>query len=208
MIKKVTQVGFFLSFLLLFIYTNAFPAEVTLAWDPSPDNPDGYNIHYGRSSGNYSQTIDVGNATDYTVSGLLSGVTYFFVTRAYNQFGESGNSNEVSWIYAVVDTQPPMVTINGPSTTKSSSVNLSGTANDNVGVTEVTWDCDTGGNGTAVGTTNWVINSISLSEGQNIITVSAADAAGNIGTAEITITYTPAPIKLPLPPPTGLHIIN
>ena len=75
-------------------------------------------------------------------------------------------------------------------------------------VTEVTWDRNTGGQGTAQGTSNWQINNISLREGQNIITVSAADAAGNIGTAQITITYTLPSNNTPPQPPKGLHIVE
>jgi hypothetical protein len=206
--KKICFFIFILLFQLVIYLSNAFAAEVTLAWDPSTGDPDGYRIHYGTVSPNYDQTIDVGNITEYTVSGLLPDVTYYFVTSAYNETGQSGFSNEVSWTYTVIDTQPPNVSINGPSSTTNPSVNLTGSATDNEGVTEVTWDCDTGGYGIAVGTTNWQINNISLSEGQNTITVSAKDASGNIGTAKITITYTPLIINPPPSPPTGLYIVD
>jgi hypothetical protein len=206
--KKNLLVISFVLFQLVIFFSNALAAEVTLAWNASGGDPDGYRIHYGTSPGSYSQTIDVGNLTEYTVSGLQSDVTYYFVTSAYNEFGASGYSNQVSWTYSVSDTQAPSVSINGPASTTSPSVNISGTANDNVGVTEVTWDCNTGGQGTAQGTSNWQINNISLREGQNIITVSAADAAGNIGTAQITITYTLPPDNSPPQAPKGLHIVE
>ena len=60
-------------------------------------------------------------------------------------------------------------------------------------VAGVTWTTDQGGSGNAQGTGNWTISGISLSEGPNIITVSAIDAAGNIGTAQIQVTYTYIP---------------
>jgi uncharacterized protein (DUF2141 family) len=53
-------------------------------------------IHYGTASGTYSQGIDVGNTTSYTVSNLIDGQTYYFAVTAYNAVGyQSVCSNEV-----------------------------------------------------------------------------------------------------------------
>lgn len=74
--------------------------DVTLAWDANPE-PDvtGYVLRYGRSSGNYNQTLDAGNATTNTVPELISGTTYYFVVAAYNADGlEGDNSNEVVYL--------------------------------------------------------------------------------------------------------------
>jgi hypothetical protein len=52
----------------------------------------------GLSSGNYTQTIGVGNATAVTVTNLISGSTYYFAVTAYNAAGvDSLYSNEVSY---------------------------------------------------------------------------------------------------------------
>jgi hypothetical protein len=67
---------------------------------------------------------------------------------------------------------------------------MSGTSSDNVGVTQVTWTNSLGGAGTATGTTGWSIGSIALLSGTNVITVKARDAAGNIGTDVLSVTYT------------------
>jgi hypothetical protein len=66
-----------------------------LAWDASPDpNVAGYKLYYGTSSGNYSNTINVGKVTSYSVSGLAPG-TYYFAVSAYDASGnESSFSNE------------------------------------------------------------------------------------------------------------------
>ena len=96
---KKLRIVFFILFLMVTCFSNAFAAEVTLAWDPSSGNPESYRIHYGTSPGNYNQNIDVGYVTEYTVSGLLSDVTYYFAASAYNEHGQSDYSNEVSWSY-------------------------------------------------------------------------------------------------------------
>jgi hypothetical protein len=85
--KKSLLVISFIVFQLVICFSNALAAEVTLAWNASAGDPDSYRIHYGTSPGSYSQTIDVGNITEYKVSGLQSDVTYYFVTSAYNKLG-------------------------------------------------------------------------------------------------------------------------
>ena len=57
----------------------------------------GYKLYYGPISGNYTQSIDVGNVTTYIVSNLASGNTYYFAATGHDATGnESGYSNEVS----------------------------------------------------------------------------------------------------------------
>ena len=70
--------------------------SVTLTWSPSTDsNVAGYKIYYGVASGIYTNSINVGNATNATISGLAAGVTYYFAATTYDTFGqESGYSNE------------------------------------------------------------------------------------------------------------------
>ncbi|HEY1308145.1 MAG TPA: putative Ig domain-containing protein [Vicinamibacterales bacterium] len=94
------------------------------------------------------------------------------------------------------DTTAPSVNIMTPTTgssftSSSPAISLSGTGADNVGVTQVSWVNDRGGNGMASGTANWSIASVALQGGTNNITVSARDAAGNIGTDLLSVTYTP-----------------
>lgn len=74
-------------------------AQATLTWDPPVVATDvtGYMIHYGTASGAYSQSIDVGNTTSYTVSNLNDGQTYYFAATSYNRARQqSGYSNEAS----------------------------------------------------------------------------------------------------------------
>jgi hypothetical protein len=70
-----------------------------LAWNGSADPAvTGYVIYYGTSSGDYTNSIAVGNVTANTVPGLVGGVTYFFVITAANANGLlSAFSNEISY---------------------------------------------------------------------------------------------------------------
>jgi hypothetical protein len=80
-------------------YSISFAAQATLTWDPPAVSTDvaGYMIHYGTAPGAYSQGIDVGKTTSYTVSNLNDGQTYYFAATAYNQTHvQSAYSNEVS----------------------------------------------------------------------------------------------------------------
>jgi len=75
----------------------ASAVNVTLAWD-AESGVAGYRLHYGTSSGSYTQTIDVGTNTLATVSNLTAGQTYYFAVTAYNSAGlQSQLSNEVSF---------------------------------------------------------------------------------------------------------------
>ena len=53
-------------------------------------------MHYGNYSGNYQYTVNVGNSTSCTISGLEIGKTYYYAVTAYDtQNNESDFSNEV-----------------------------------------------------------------------------------------------------------------
>ena len=100
---------------LIILVCSAFDVEaagVTLAWDPaSSPNIAGYRLHSGTTSGVYSQTIELGNATSTLVSNLATGKTYFFVVTAYNTMGvESAPSNEVSYLAPPTTGPAPTVT--------------------------------------------------------------------------------------------------
>jgi hypothetical protein len=91
------------------------------------------------------------------------------------------------------DTTAPTIRITAPSTgrtytTNTSTVSLAGTVSDNVGVVNVTWTNDRGGRGAATfGPSSWS-SSINLKNGLNLLTVTAADAAGNTASTTLTVT--------------------
>ncbi len=74
----------------------------------------------------------------------------------------------------------------------SSTISLSGSASDNVGVTAVSWrNSTTNASGTASGTVNWTASGVALQSGANTIVVTARDAVGNTRSAQIAVTFTP-----------------
>ncbi|MGA9536106.1 MAG: fibronectin type III domain-containing protein, partial [Desulfobacterales bacterium] len=84
-----------------FLYAgNADSADVTLAWDGVSQTGvtvDGYRVFYGTDGQNYpTEGCDV-TSTSCTVTELEDGQTYHFVARAYNSYGESGDSDPVSY---------------------------------------------------------------------------------------------------------------
>jgi hypothetical protein len=79
---------------------SAFAADISLAWDPSPSSGvTGYILKYGTTPGVYSNSVDVGNRTAFTVSNLAIGVRYFFAVQAYAGATSTTSplSQEVSW---------------------------------------------------------------------------------------------------------------
>jgi len=101
--------------LIISLYSpDLFAADVTLFWDPPTTNADGspltdlagYVIYYGTATGDYTQSIDVGNATTYQVSNLTKGVTYYFVVTTYDTlWNESNDSDEVSTTITTSETE-------------------------------------------------------------------------------------------------------
>ncbi|QBQ54429.1 fibronectin type III domain-containing protein [Nitrosococcus wardiae] len=87
------------SIVLLAYSLNVNAAQAVLAWDDiSEPSVSGYKLYYGSSRGNYNHSIDVGNQTSYTLTGLESEKTYYIAAKAYNQDKSkySDFSNEIT----------------------------------------------------------------------------------------------------------------
>jgi hypothetical protein len=89
------------------------------------------------------------------------------------------------------DTVPPTITIQSPSSTimqtNQSSITVTGSASDNVGVARVTWQNTLMGSGTATGTNAWSATAIPVYPGTNTLILRAYDAAGNSSWRSITV---------------------
>ena len=82
-------------------------SAASLAWDPSNGTVDGYNVYYGTSATNPTESVNVGNVTQYSIDSLplSENVQYYFCVSAYNTTGESLPCAPVA--YTPADTTPP-----------------------------------------------------------------------------------------------------
>jgi len=114
-------------------------ASASLSWTPPSTHTDGtamtnlagYKLYTGTTSGNYSQNVDVGNVTSYSLSSLSDSTTYYFAVVAYDAAGDvSGYSNQATY---TTPTPPPPTSLytlaasagSGGSITPSGSVVVS-----------------------------------------------------------------------------------
>ncbi|MGH9835711.1 MAG: hypothetical protein ACRD9Y_22050, partial [Blastocatellia bacterium] len=96
------------------------------------------------------------------------------------------------------DVESPEIAITEPQVSPtvvntSGFINIAGTTRDNNAVIAVSWATDRGAAGNAALTagTRWAAPNIPLSPGMNVITVTARDAAGNLGRASLNVASTP-----------------
>src|SRR5690242_18982408 len=80
----------------------ASAAQASLLWDYTASGAAGFALYCGTSSGSYTNRIDVGNTTSYTLTGLADAATYFCSAVAYDSGRQDSlYSNEVR-----IDTAP------------------------------------------------------------------------------------------------------
>ena len=81
---------------------------IDLSWDPSPlGDLSGYKICYKTDSTEifYTDTIDVGNVTSYSLSGLAAGLTYYIAVICYDTDGNS------SWYSHEINATPQPIPV-------------------------------------------------------------------------------------------------
>jgi hypothetical protein len=222
--KKIVKILSFLVLFTFFIPHFAQAAQVNFTWraNPPEDNVLGYKLYFGKKTacgdssfcqfsgqsltkGPSPIDIPVTDLSDpdnpnYNLDGLDEG-DWCFRLAAYNAIGES---NPTPALTIAIDTINPSVLITIPTTapnftTTNSTINMAGEASDNLCAEAITWTNSTGGNGTASGTTSWSQDNIILQQGDNIITVTANDSAGNIANSNLTVTYSPPPPDIESP---------
>ncbi len=137
-----------------------------------------------------TSTTSYSASVSYTLSSGEGGKTIYAWYK-----DAAGNVSSTANATITLDTTVPTVTISSPTssstyTATSSTINLGGSASDSSsGISSVAWSNNRGGNGTATGTASWTVPSISLSSGDNVITVTAKDGANNSGTDTLQVTY-------------------
>src|ERR1035437_9956231 len=91
-------------------------SSVTLAWEPSSGRAiAGSRFYDGVASRTYTNVISAGTVTTSTVSGLVSGATYFFAVTAYDTNGqESDFSSEVSYTVPLPTNNAPIIALTSP----------------------------------------------------------------------------------------------
>jgi hypothetical protein len=194
-------------------WSSALPPYLVLA-TTTPTNESGKAVVGTTSlslSGTASDNVGVSSVSwvnNRGGSGVAAGTTNWSVPSVGLQVGDNvitvtardaaGNvgTDILTVTYTSPDPTAPAVTVTSPTTaptyaTSSSTMTISGTGSDNVGVTVVSWSTDRGSSGTAGGTTAWTAAGVALQSGVNVVTVTALDAAGNQGKAVLTVTYTP-----------------
>lgn len=158
----------------------------------SATDPTGLALTYGASG--LPPGLSILKATG-TISGSPSTVGVYGVTATATNSAGASATQFFTWTIlsppasptpiGVHDSTAPMIRIASPTsqesyTTTSSTISLSGTASDDVGVVSVTWKNDRGGNGAAkVESSSWNAATIDLKNGPNLLTVTASDAARN-----------------------------
>lgn len=111
----------------------------------------------------------------------------------------SGKSSATT-ITVNYDTTAPAARITSPTTAATfaataATITFSGTATDDIGVTQVTWSTDRGTSGVATGTGTWSAT-LTLPSGTTAVTFSARDAAGRFGTATVSVSVPGLPLRL------------
>lgn len=109
--KAAAVAGFALVVSLMFSGPLFSATTLQLSWSPNSESDlSGYRLRYGTSTGSYSQMIDVGRVTSYSIAGLDSSLTYYFVVHAYDNAGNvSLPSNEASGKPSIVVGPAPAV---------------------------------------------------------------------------------------------------
>lgn len=95
-------------FAIPFLIGIASASTASLLWDPNTEtNLAGYRVYIGVASRAYNTNIDVGNATNWPITNVATGVLHFFAVTAYDTEGlESDFSEEVSYTPGQTNSSP------------------------------------------------------------------------------------------------------
>jgi hypothetical protein len=88
---------------LVMMFSLAQAMDVHFHWGASTGQVDGYKIYWGDTQGGPYQNLlcEVNGTTLNCIASLDETQEYCLICRAFNDYGESGDSNEVRWSYAI-----------------------------------------------------------------------------------------------------------
>lgn len=89
--------------------------STTLEWDPSP-NAAGYVVRWGSTVGSYPHNADVGNATSFAFTNLVTGSPYVAVVEAYDATGVRSAPSQPLQFIAIDPASPSPNSPTGPVT--------------------------------------------------------------------------------------------
>jgi multisubunit Na+/H+ antiporter MnhE subunit len=175
--------------------TRVWAAAVTLAWDADTDpSITGYNVHFGTSSGTYTDVAQV-NATTATLNNLFGNTTYYFTVTAVNTSGQEGApSNEISTLTANTDLSN--IIINSGALTPgfvANNYNYTVTVTNSIAALSIAPISATPGetvnvNGAAINASS-SSNNVFLTTGNNVLTVTVTspdESTTNTYTVDVT----------------------
>ena len=178
--------------------------------------PDGaLLVAYVPPAHNGTITVDMGALSDFVrarwfdpTSGAYTDITNGLINSGTHVFTPPDNNSAGAkdWVLLLerTDVTKPTLKITAPTsgsafTNTTGKISLVGTAGDNVAVAQVSWSDERGGSGVAAGTNTWSVTNITLLPGPNLLTVTAADAAGNSTQAMLSVLYRVPPFFLQQP---------
>ena len=188
--------------------TGSALSSVTLAWtatgnDGLTGTAGSYDVRYSTSfisDANWGMAAQAvgepnphvsGSMETFTVPGLSSDITYHFALKVKDNVGnESGLSNVVEGSTGP-DNFAPIVTITNPAdgSEVSGTVIVMASASDNVGVTKVEFYVDGEVKSTdTISPYNWGWYTTTVADGSHTVEAKAYDAAGNVGSDQISVT--------------------
>lgn len=173
---------------------NGESLRVDLAWEaPAHDGTSallGYHVYRGTTPGNVGLLVGTTVGLTHSDPDVTAGIPYYYQVSALNSVGESSRSAVVvATPQEGPDTVGPTIDISTPTDgarLAGTQVAVSGTTDDNREVLTVEVSVDGVNWSLADGTDSWSAT-VTLVPGANTIHVRATDAAGNVGTASVSV---------------------
>ena len=114
--KRLRKLLRFLAFGSLL--STAYAGQLTLSWNESSDNEEGFKIERSVDGGSFQQIATVGvNVATYTDVTVEDNQSYAYRLKAFNRFGDSGYSNTASGVSRPTGAERTPVIVSQPENT-------------------------------------------------------------------------------------------